>query len=285
MSKSDFEQGNNILRKKIESKGELKTSIEYIWDYAKRNIHPTIRGNSGQDQGYKHALSVENNIGNLFAEVETKKIKPKVSPEMAYILSASAALHDIGKCVLAEEILQKNSIPDCGDHGENGANVLEIEEMYSLIGLYQEPFRKAVASIVMVHSNGDINSIGEDKDKHFLGDIKFVYLMSLSALFRLADMLDTDFNRVPYIYNSVLEENPSRTEDEVLNARSKIWGWSLNKDNTKYIRINAETSSNDIVKNYVERSLNGAITNSQELNLASFQDGETTVRFPSKFQL
>ena len=274
----ELEQGSKYIRKKI--KGDLKTLNSGLWNYAIKEIHPTIRGIS--KQGTQHSLTVESNIGDLLIE-ETNDF----TQETAFLLSAAAALHDIGKSdyVKRARISKKGIV----DHGILGACVLRTKKMRGLLFNGNSVLCDAVASIVEVHSNGTIEQIKEGR--HFLGGTKNVHLQSLASLFRLADMLDTDFDRVPYIFN-VVKNNLERIDtDKILEARGLIKGWTIDKENREYIRIIVNELNNPVVKEYV-KCLNEQMTESQRLHLAGFYNivrtrkkTEISLSFPYLFKI
>ncbi len=84
-----------------------------------------------------------------------------------------------------------------------------------------------------------------------------IKLRCLAALFRLADMLDTDYSRVKDIQRLM------KKKSKVVIARESITGWTISKEDQRYIIIQPgkinDRATNRILKEYVA-ALNKAIT-------------------------
>jgi len=248
----------------------LRTKLQHLWDSAEREIHPFQEGIT--DQGFRHCLRVERNLWSLIHEQI-----PKFKSLDIYLLSASAALHDIGK------IKGKDA---ADDHGEVAAKrLLDNWKIY----FRNKTEAQAVAHIVSVHSSGDMDRLPEEE--FIIGNPPGVLLRSLSAIFRLADMLESDFRRCPYIARS-FKELRFPHEIETWVARGSIEGWKRSNDGKKIFFQASPDNEEDRMKTlaYVD-SLNNALTTSHKKYLENCQvqywlDQELkkdTLHFPTSF--
>ena len=271
-----LKDGNKLLRNRlVENSSSLLVELENLWDAAQEKIHQFQEGKTGQ--GAEHCYTVENNIGVLLQY----KIDNFKDIDL-FILSAAAALHDIGKIRLQISGTKF-------DHGQWGRKLLLDKEISS--NFFRENRKAtAVAEIVGVHNNGQIADIPEEP--FAIGPPPRVQLRSLAAIFRLADMLDTDYRRVPYLLEAIRSlrfvENP-----EVWIGRRSIGGWDFAKDGKSILLYVSPNSDNDLrIASACVDLLNENITESQQMYLQNcptmyWDKGikTETVNFPFRFQL
>lgn len=271
---------NRQLRNAIEDES-LRIKLQCLWKFSETELHPFQKGTT--DQGFHHCLRVESNIYSLSCLLQDIN---KFSSWDLFILSASAALHDIGK-------IQGKNAREKADHGELAKKrILES-------AIWKRCFRdrkeaEAIAYVVSVHSNGNIDSLPE---KGFsLGDPPGILLRSLAAIFRLADMLDSDYRRCPYIVRS-LKELKFAEEIETWDARSSIRGWDISDDGKTVLFQSSPATEDERIKAlaYVD-SLNNALTESHKRYLENcpvtyYTHGKCpelkkgTLHFPIRFSL
>lgn len=271
-----LKDGNRLLRDTLRKLNQgLANRLETLWQTARKEIHPFQEGKT--NQGTDHCLAVENNIGILL-EAKIDKFKDKD----LFILSAAAALHDIGKIKRQISGVQL-------DHGQWGRELLKDREI-SRHFLDDERMAIAIAEVVGVHENGLIDDLPEELFS--IGAPPRVPLRSLAAIFRLADMCDTDYNRVPWLLKEMravrFVENP-----EVWLARHNIVGWHPSSDGKSIVLTVSSCEDKDYRAAYACKDLlNGAITVAQQTYLQNcpvtyMKEGikEDTVHFPFRFQI
>lgn len=201
-----------LLREAIKDK-EFLTQIENVWQVAQKNIHEFQMGTTGQ--GSNHCLAVEENIWRLICDDIDK-----FSQLDLFLLSASAALHDIGKT-------GGEKSEESEDHGEVAKKLMFKDDNWKNFFPGERARAEAVGYIISVHCNGKIDGVPEE---FAVGGPQVVLLRSLAAIFRLADMLDTDYRRTPYLIKSFKELNFSEEIVKVWTARSSIHGWKKTDD-------------------------------------------------------
>jgi hypothetical protein len=200
-----------------------------------------------------------------------------------FLLSASAALHDLGK--IKAEGTGKSS-----DHGEIAAKWLFDEGNWQKCHIENKVHAKAIAAIIRAHSKGDFNKLPE---VFVILSPPGIFLRSLASIFRLADMLDTDFRRCPDLVKSLRQLLLPR-EVSTWMARSTIGGWDKSSDGKTLLLIaSPENQEERIAALACVDFLNHDLTKSQKHTLENFsvrywtgtryQTG--TLRFPSRFSL
>jgi hypothetical protein len=257
---------NRQLRDAIEDQ-TLRTQLDCIWEFSERELHPFQKGTT--DQGFNHCMRVESNIWTLiFLNI------CKFSSLDLFILSASAALHDIGK------IKNKKASKDV-DHGELAKKLILQSDLWKRC-FKDRKEAEAIAYVVSVHSSGKIELLPEEEFS--LGDPPGILLRSLAAIFRLADMLDSDYRRCPYIIRSLKE---LRFVDEVKtwDARSSIRGWQISDDGKTILLQSSPATEEARIKTlaYVD-SLNNALTKSHTKYLENCQIVYCTKEKPPKLK-
>jgi len=269
-------RGNKLLRKTIKKKNALlATELEIVWNAAQTKIHHFQEGKTSQ--GTLHCLSVENNVGLLLQD----KLD-KFKDIDLFILSAAAALHDIGKIKVQQPKMRL-------DHGQWGKELLLKREISSEFFL-DDRKAIAVAEIIGVHYNGRIMDLPEEP--FVIRWPPGLLLRSLAAIFRLADMLDTDYRRCPYVLQKIKSQKFAE-DPELWLARGHIGGWDFGKDGKTLLLQMSSGDNKDrrIAKTYVD-ILNDTITESQRKYLEScpviyWDKGikRGIVSFPTRFQL
>jgi hypothetical protein len=261
--------------------GDLKTKVQHIWNMAEREIHPFQAGITAQD--FLHSCRVEDNIWRLIRENSSK-----FSDIELFLLSASAALHDIGKIEIeadSSQLGQKKS----EDHGEAAKRLLLTGEDFRKYHFDRKVEAEAVAKIVSVHSNGLLEKLPEDTFN--IGSDR-VFLRSLAAIFRLADMLDSDCRRWPYLA-MLLKEMKFPVKIEAWVGRRSIGGWDKSIDGKTIFLQGSPESEEDRISTlaYID-SLNRALTAIHKKVLENcpveyLQDNRTingTLHFPYRFE-
>ena len=164
--------GNKFFEEKLKDYRRLGLSYIEFWQKAYDDFIRFQIG--GTDQGLQHCRDVENNIWILISRYS--RFFP---PEVLYVLSLAAALHDCAK-IGAET-----------DHAVEGARM--IKKQLVEIGYVQRQATADVLSfIVLPHSSGDFSSLPET---YGVGGDFDIRLKDVAAIFRLADMMSTSEDR------------------------------------------------------------------------------------------
>ena len=226
----------------------LLSELQNIWDSAEKELHPFQKGRTAQ--GFQHCIRVEGNIWSLI-----QKDIAKFRDQDLFLLSATAALHDVGKI---NQKVDSNSDEKI-DHGTLGKELLLKGDNWKKY-FREKTEASAVAHIIGVHCNGKINTIPAE---FAWGNPPGILLRSLAAIFRLADMLDSDYRRCPYLaYSFKKLEFP-----EVLlwSARRSITGWRTSHDGQSIVMIASPETEEDKIRTlaYVD-SLNNMLTASHK---------------------
>jgi HEAT repeat protein len=200
-------------------KGDLKKKIEYVWEKAKE-YHSSQRGDN--IQGAEHCKTIEKILYRLIPD----RKKDELKQIDLFLLSVAACLHDIGKIV--EEKWE--------DHGQKSKQIILDE--YESLGL-DKGEAVAVADIVGVHTHGQLNEL--PKRTRAIGSIR-VDIEELAAIFRLADMLDTSYQRAPEILSRI--KFPGGNKSSKWRGRQSIIGWYLDEKNR--IILQAEPRYDDL---------------------------------------
>lgn len=236
---------NRRLRNRI-TNSSLLTELQNIWDSAEKELHPFQIGKT--DQGFFHCIRVESHIWSL-----VEKHIDKFRDEDLFLLSATAALHDVGKIDKESYYYHVDK-----DHGKLGAEFLRKDENWKKY-FRDETEALAVAYIVGVHSDGKINTIPAE---FAWGDPPGILLRSLAAIFRLADMLDSDYRRCPYLAFSFKKLGFFETLRTLWDARRSFSGWQVSSDDQSIVLIvSPEIAEDDRIRAlaYID-SLNDSLT-------------------------
>ena len=263
-----------LLREAIKDK-ELLTQIENVWQVAKKNVHDFQTGTTGQ--GSNHCLAVDENLWKLICND-----MDKFSQLDLFLLSASAALHDIGKT-------RREKSEESEDHGEVAKKLLFKDDNWKNFFPGERARAQAVGHIISVHCNGRIDDVPEE---FAVGGPQVVLLRSLAAIFRLADMLDTDYRRTPYLVKSFNEFNFPEEIVKVWTARSSIHGWKKKGDGKGLLLQAFPDKEEDriIALAYIDL-LNEDLTDSHKKHLENCsvldprQNKKEIIHFPTRFFL
>lgn len=217
--------GSRLIRQRIKKTNpNLAKDLDNLWLLASKKIHEFQEGKTGQ--GHLHCLRVDNNIGLLLQD----KIA-KFKDLDLFVLSAAAALHDIGKIKMVQS-------EERVDHGLIGQEILLRQGFWKEFS-WNWGKMQAIAHVISVHDNGKIEDLPEED---FVIDTPpGVPLRSLAAIFRLADMLDTTYERAPLIMRK-LESMKYIKSPESWLARGAIVGWKIQYDGTRVRSISLQAS-------------------------------------------
>jgi hypothetical protein len=224
-------KGEKELRQVI--KGDLLTQIKEIWRKGK-----TYQDSQQGDniQGTLHCEAVEKNLCKLIPD--EKKEKELKSIEL-FVLSAAACLHDIGKVVKDDARGWKS------DHGKRSMEI--ILEEYDKLGLERgQAF--AVGHVVSVHGDGRLDELPR---KPVAIGSEEIDIIKLAAIFRLADMLDTNYQRAPEIVSSI--KFPDGDVPSKWRGRQSITGWYL--DEKDKIILQAIPKKDEIDSSYTLKAM------------------------------
>lgn len=202
--------GNRIIRGRLSSNPRFSSEIYSLWLTAQQKIHNYQTGKT--DQGSLHCIRVEDNVGMLL-----KDFINEFKDEDLFILSASCALHDIGKI--------EHYPTEEPNHGREGARLLRKPEIASQF-LRDERLVEAIAYVISCHDDGDLHEIPEDE---FLVGTCPIFLRELASIFRLADMLETDYRRISSVAIGMGARKFIENE-AVWLARKAIKGWKSSGD-------------------------------------------------------
>ncbi len=224
-------KGKITLRQVI--KDDLLIQINEIWR----------KGESYQDvqmgdniQGKLHCNAVETNLSKLIPD--TKKENELTQMEL-FVLSAAACLHDIGKVVNDDSKGWKS------DHGKRSMEI--ILEEYDKLGLDRGQ-AIAVGYVVSVHSDGKLEELPR---KPIVVGSNEIEVIKLATIFRLADMLDTNYQRAPEILSKI--KFPDGNIPSKWRGRQSITGWYL--DEKSRIILQAIPKQNEIDSAYTLKSM------------------------------
>ena len=167
-------------------KGDLRTQIDAVWAKAKTTYHNFQKGDN--IQGTIHCETVEINLGKLIPDIKKENDLKQID---LFILSAAACLHDIGKVESSDTKVFKSN------HGKRSMEM--ILENYEKLGLDRGQ-AIAVGDIVSVHDDGNLEEL--PKTPVVIGS-ESINIIELAAIFRLADMLDTSYQRAPEIISDL----------------------------------------------------------------------------------
>lgn len=191
-------------------KGNLKTKIDRVWQIGKKEYHTFQESNDSSNQGTVHCETVERNLGWLIPDEE----KQKIGQLGLFVLSAAACLHDVGK-IPSEHTMHEN-------HGRESMRII-VDDPRGF-GL-DEGEAWAVGCVVSAHDDGKLDEVREKVS--ISGED--VPVREFAAIFKLADMLDTNYERVP---DSVLKiKYPDGNIPPKPTARKAIIGWDIDSQN------------------------------------------------------
>jgi len=234
------EEGQESLRNAVKRLDkDLWHQLEYLWRKAERDIHEQQRSKEGHQQGTQHCLAVEKNLTRLIPD---KWKGTRFTAVDLFLLSAAAALHDVGKA---------GNLPD--DHGH--VSMWEVRRRAPIYGLEEEQ-AEVVGWVVQVHNDGKVELL--DPKPIPLGSTAKVFLRPLAAVFKLADVLHNDLTRI----RDQSAEFGGRDADENLKTRfrRRVRGWCFDD----YDRIEIYAVPRDWVD--AEVIYTGVLLSRQELD-------------------
>lgn len=175
----EFHRGETGLRESLKSLDpDLWHKSQTIWIDAKTRYHDAQVSKHGHSQGTNHCQRVEQILSQLIPDHWRGENK-KVTPMELFILTVSAAFHDIRK-----------RLGEIRPHAEAAAEDIKNDpERFHL----DDHTAKAVSEVVRVHGGGNLSSVS---DEAFSINLLEVNLREIAALFSLADALDCDELRV-----------------------------------------------------------------------------------------
>ncbi|MDP2815472.1 MAG: HD domain-containing protein, partial [Rectinemataceae bacterium] len=190
----------------------LRNQFECIADNAEATCQEFQEGDN--KQGHEHCEAVERNLDLLISDYK-KEIS--LNETEIFVLLAASHLHDIGKVKGATRSGWKS------EHGHRGMAI--INENYDKLRLDRVQ-ALSVGYVVGVHGDGRLDQL---PPKPMLIGTDEVHLIELAAVFRLADMLDTTYQRAPEIVAHILFSDGDVPEK--WQARQTISGWTLDERN------------------------------------------------------
>lgn len=200
----------------------LRASIEKVWILG---ISYQNAQQGDNDNSRNHCLRVEENLGRLISDDKKEKGLKQLD---LFILSASACLHDIGKVASNDEKGWHS------DHGVWSMRIMLAE--CDKLGL-DSGQSILVGYIASVHGSGKMERLkGEPMDLGVTDD----KIIELAAIFRLADMLDTTYERVPEI-QQVIKFKKDKAPQK-WQAREIIKGWLLDDQDNIILQAHPKTS-------------------------------------------
>jgi hypothetical protein len=223
-------KGKKALSKVI--KGDLLIQLNEIWRRGK-SYQESQRGHN--EQGPLHCKAVEKNLEKLIPDKKKKELKPIE----LFVLSAAACLHDIGKVVDDDARGWKS------DHGKRSMQIILRE--YDKLGL-DKGQAVAVGYVVSAHGDGRLDELPQNPTA--IGSEE-VNIIELAAIFRLADMLDTNYQRAPEILSII--NFPDGNIPSKWQGRQAISGWYL--DEKDRIILQAIPNQDEIYAVYTLKSM------------------------------
>ena len=172
-----------------------------LWDGA-HELQERQQSKEHHQQGSLHCSTVEKNIGLIIPDEE--KYNHYSSIEL-FLLSVAACYHDAGKS---------------DDFKENHASVV-MEDIYFHPEKYNvsDPEGKVLSFIIGSH---DLDEVFDETPETYTIANEDIRVRILSALFRLADVLHTDYSRIPRINVGDMKEDDDKTR-----FRRLVKGWGF----------------------------------------------------------
>ena len=274
-----MERRSRLLSEAIRKEdSSLAAELDHIWAEATREIYTLDEGRSKYET--IHCFKVENNLSLLLHD-QLRKFKGID----LFVLSAAAALHDIGSTEAGKGY---------EDHGQLGKRILLEKDMSRRFFAGENRLAIAVAEIIGVHSNG---RIGDLREEPFIIDHPpGLLLRSLASIFRLADMLDVNYDRCPALLGRIRYSPDSSLDQSDLKswiAKGCIERWDFSADRKRLLMRTTckDNSDRRFAEAFVEL-LNECVTDSQKRYLRScptiyWKNGikRDVISFPFRFDL
>ena len=190
------------IRDVLKERGELFYGrLLGLWGGA-HGLQERQQSKEHHQQGSLHCLTVEKNLGQIISDEEKKN--HYTSTEL-FLLSVAACYHDAGKS---------------DDFKDNHASVV-MKDIFFHPGKYNlsDPEGKVLSFIIGSH---DLDEIFDDTPETYTIANEDIRVRILSALFRLADVLHTDYSRIPHIIVGDMKEDDDKTR-----FRRLVKGWGF----------------------------------------------------------
>ena len=200
------EKGKLSIRDVLKERDEtLYSKMVTLWAGA-HELQERQQSKEGHKQGYLHCIEVEGNLGKLILDEDKRN---RFTSLELFLLSAAACYHDAGKSGEFKE-----------GHGRVVAeDILLHPEKYGV----DEGEGRVLHDIIGSHDDDEI--FDNTPETYPIGS-EDVQVGLLSALFRLADVLHTDYSRTPRI----IVGDDARAVDEKTRFRKLIRGWGFEDD-------------------------------------------------------
>jgi len=200
------EKGKLSIRDVLKERAEtLYNKTMTLWAEA-CELQERQESKEGHQQGSLHCIAVEDNLGKIISDEDKRN---RFTPLELFLLSVAACYHDAGKSGEFKE-----------EHGRVVAeDILIHPEKYGV----DEGVGSVLYYIIGSH---DDDEIFDDTPETYQIGSEDVQVRPLSVLFRLADVLHTDYSRTPRIIVS----DGVRAVDEKTRFRKLIRGWGFEDD-------------------------------------------------------
>jgi HEAT repeat protein len=214
------EKGKLSIRDVLKERDEtLYSKTMTLWAEA-RELQERQKSKEEHQQGTLHCLEVEKNLGKLISDEDKRN---RFTPLELFLLSATACYHDAGKSGEFKE-----------GHGKVVAeDILLYPEKYGV----DEGVGSVLYYIIGSHDDDEIFDKAHETDSIGSEDVQ---VKLLSALFRLADVLHTDYSRTPRI----IVGDDVRAVDNKTRFRKLVRGWGF-EDDSKIILTAVPKNSED----------------------------------------
>lgn len=183
------------INAKLQS-NNLKADINQLWELAAKEIHPYQKGDTSQQSD--HCMRDIEYLDLLIAHFDKSHRKAPLRPVETFLLVCAAILHDMDKAVFDYEkkIKAKNL------HGCHSAKFIKDHPRSFY---FSQPVADAVSTITHFHGETSFTSDPNRLQNTTIEDPRKLKIHGaarmdiLCALFKLADMMDVSYRRVPQI--------------------------------------------------------------------------------------
>jgi predicted phage tail protein len=199
------QKGKESLRDAVgRLNADLGIQLREVWRRAQSDIQAAQGMNNGHHQGRAHCHAVEENLAGLIADEEKGS---RFSALDLFILSAVAALHDVGKV---------GDRP--GDHGL--LSFEELRERASIYGLTHSQ-AEAISWVVLPHNDKSLDAV--PMQPYPVGGAQEADLRPLAALLALADTLHCDESRIGAQASGIAGLDPEADPKTLFRLRGRGW--------------------------------------------------------------
>lgn len=264
--------GNAFFRDKLKNYTKLGLPYCIYWGRAYDQFIKDQKGKT--DQGIRHCKSVEHYVWVLL-----EKHLSSFSRESLYLLSLSSVFHDVAKISM-----------NVHNHAQKAADII-LEYLASRGYVNDKGTAMAVAYIVSSHDEGDFSHIPVE---YPVGEEMNVFLRSLAAIFRMADMMDNCESRAVKLYK-VFDIPPPQQDRFLNNVRDAIISTLPSRTDETVLEVQAYSTDVTTIRNvelYV-KGLNAGVTpehiqllkNIQTRYIKRFRCYVESLSLPYKFSL